>query len=226
MLDRDSIRKVLKILKEHYGNTGTALKFQNKFQLLVSTMLAAQSTDKQVNKITRSLYQQYPDAQAFSRLSLKELEDKIKSVGLYRNKAKNILATARILVEKHNGEVPNRREELTQLPGVGRKTANVVLSVGFNHDAIAVDTHVFRVSNRIGLANASNVEKTEEQLMGNIPKEEWSSAHHWLIWHGRKICKAQNPKCEICPIQEYCLFYQKTGESRESVVDSSASYDS
>jgi len=213
MLDRDSIRKVLKILKEHYGNTGTALKFQNKFQLLVSTMLAAQSTDKQVNKITRSF-------------SLKELEDKIKSVGLYRNKAKNILATARILVEKHNGEVPNRREELTQLPGVGRKTANVVLSVGFNHDAIAVDTHVFRVSNRIGLANASNVEKTEEQLMGNIPKEEWSSAHHWLIWHGRKICKAQNPKCEICPIQEYCLFYQKTGESRESVVDSSASYDS
>jgi len=207
MLKSSEIKEVLNILKEHYGNTRTALKFRTPFQLLVSTMLAAQSTDKQVNKITRSLYQHYPDAAAFAKLSPEELEEKIKSVGLYRNKARNIIAAARMILEKYRGEVPRTREELVKLPGVGRKTANVVLSVGFNHDAIAVDTHVFRVSNRIGLAEAPNVEKTEQQLMKNIPQKDWSDAHHWLIWHGRKICKAQNPACEICPIKDYCQYY-------------------
>lgn len=207
MLKPSEIKEVLNILKEHYGNKTTALKFRSPFQLLVSTMLAAQSTDKQVNKITQTLYRDYPDAVAFARLSPEELEEKIKSVGLYRNKARNIVAAAQMILEKFGGKVPRSREDLVKLPGVGRKTANVVLSVGFNHDAIAVDTHVFRVSNRIGLANAPNVEKTEQQLMKNIPKKDWSDAHHWLIWHGRKICKAQNPTCEICPVKDYCQYY-------------------
>ncbi len=219
MLNKKEIRRVLDILKETYGQTGTALKFRTPFQLLVSTMLAAQSTDKQVNKITRDLYRDYPDPQSFLKLSVEELEEKIKSIGLYRNKARHILATAKMLVEKYHGQVPQTREELVKLPGVGRKTANVVLSVGFNHDAIAVDTHVFRVSNRIGLANAPTPEKTELQLMENIPREEWSTAHHWLIWHGRQICKAQNPRCEVCPLRDYCEYYRSTagnGQMKEN----------
>lgn len=210
MLKKKEIRKVLDILKREYGNTGTALKFESPFQLLISTMLAAQSTDKQVNKITRELYQKYPDARAFARLTPEELEREIRSIGLYRNKARNIVATARLLVEKYGGRVPATREELVKLPGVGRKTANVVLSVGFHQDAIAVDTHVFRVSNRIGLARAKNVQETEQQLMKNIPREEWSAAHHWLIWHGRAICRAQNPRCDICPVRDFCQYYRQT----------------
>ncbi|MEJ2634804.1 MAG: endonuclease III [Calditrichia bacterium] len=208
MLKKTDVNKVLEILEKEYGNTGTALKFQSPFQLLVSTMLAAQSTDKQVNKITSELYRQYPEPKDFIRLSQDELEEKIKSIGLYRNKAKNILSMVRMLVSEYGSVVPQTREELVRLPGVGRKTANVVLSVGFRHDAIAVDTHVFRVSNRIGLASAKNVRETEEQLMKNIPQKDWSSAHHWLIWHGRQICRAQNPRCEICPVQEFCEYYK------------------
>lgn len=198
---------MLEILEAEYGNTTTALKYQTNFQLLVSTIMSAQSTDDQVNKITETLFREHPDAKAFAELSLEGLEKKIKKVGLFRSKAKNILATAHKIVDEYNGEVPRTREELTQLPGVGRKTANVVMSVAFGIPAIAVDTHVFRVSNRIGLANAKNELNTEKQLQKNIPEEKWSMAHHWLIWHGRKICKAQNPKCEICPLKEYCQYF-------------------
>ncbi len=210
MLNETEIKEVLRILKKEYGNTGTALKFRDPFQLLVSTMLAAQSTDKQVNKITGSLYREYPDVHTFLQLTAEELEEKIKSIGLYRNKARNILAVCHMLVEKYDGKVPDSREDLVKLPGVGRKTANVVLSVGFQQDAIAVDTHVFRVSNRLGLATAPNVEKTEQQLMQNIPQNEWSMAHHWLIWHGRLVCNAQRPKCEMCPLADYCEYYRES----------------
>ncbi len=213
MLKMEEISAVLQILKDKYGNTSTALQYLNHFQLLISTMLAAQSTDKQVNKITRQLYKDYPDAESFLKLTVEHLEEKIKSIGLYRNKARNILASCKMLIDKFGGEVPKNREELVQLPGVGRKTANVVLSVGFDYDAIAVDTHVFRVSNRIGLAASKNVENTERQLMENIPQEEWSNAHHWLIWHGREICKAQKPLCEICPLTDYCEYFRKTEPS-------------
>jgi endonuclease-3 len=206
-LTQINIGNILSILRKEYNDSTTALTFQTPFQLLISTILSAQSTDKQVNRITQSLYREYPDAQSFVTLSQEELESKIKSIGLYRSKARNILATCQILVEQFQGKVPANREELVKFPGVGRKTANVVLSVGFNHDAIAVDTHVFRVSNRIGLAKASTVEKTEEQLMKNIPQKDWSAAHHWLIWHGRLICKAQNPRCSECPVKNYCRFY-------------------
>ncbi|MEE9117306.1 MAG: endonuclease III, partial [Calditrichia bacterium] len=131
------------------------------------------------------------------------------TLGLYKSKAKNILNTCRLLLDKYNGDIPTTRKELIQFPGVGRKTANVVLSIAHDFDAIAVDTHVFRVSNRIGLAYAKNVRKTEEQLMEVIPKKEWSAAHHWLIWHGRKICKARKPLCNECFLIQYCLYYKK-----------------
>ena len=210
MLSKDKIQKVLEILEKEYGGSGTALNFKTPFQLLVATMMAAQSTDKQVNKITERLFKEFPDAQAFARLAPEELEEKIKKVGLFRSKARNIVATARKILSDYGGEVPRTRQELMKLPGVGRKTANVVISVAFDQDAIAVDTHVFRVANRIGLANAKTPRETEEQLMANIPREKWSAAHHWLIWHGRKVCKAQNPRCDVCPLTPYCEYYHNT----------------
>ncbi len=209
MLSKQKIKTVLKILENEYGDTTTALKYNSNFQLLVATILSAQSTDEQVNKITQPLFEEFPDARSFARLPLEELEDKIKRVGLYRNKAKNILAVAKTLAENYDGKIPATREELIKLPGVGRKTANVVMSVAYGFPAIAVDTHVFRVANRIGLAEAKNPMNTEKHLMENIPQEKWAKAHHWLIWHGRWICKAQNPKCEMCPLMEYCQYYQE-----------------
>ena len=204
----DSTRKkILSLLKVQYKDTTTALTFTSPFQLLISTMMAAQSTDVRVNIVTKNLFPDYPDANSFLSLSVAELEEKIKTVGLYKSKAKNILATCKILVENYNSKVPDTREELVTLPGVGRKTANVVLSIAHDFDAIAVDTHVFRVSNRIGMANAKNVKLTEEHLMQNIPKKDWSDAHHWLIWHGRKICKARNPLCDECFLQKYCKYF-------------------
>ena len=154
------------------------------------------------------MFKEYPDPKSFLKLSVKELEDKIRQIGLYRNKARSILAASKMLIENFNGKVPNTREKLMKLPGVGRKTANVVLSVGFNQNAFAVDTHVFRVANRLGLTNTKNPLDTEMQLMEIVPEEKWKKAHHWLIWHGRKICKAQKPLCEICPLKINCKYYQ------------------
>ncbi len=209
MLSPKNRLKVLQELEAHYGATTTALKYNSEFQLLVATIMSAQSTDDQVNKITDELFKEHPDAGSIASLSVEELENKIKRVGLYRNKAKNILAAAKILLEKYDGKVPQTREELMQLPGVGRKTANVVMSVAFGIPAIAVDTHVFRVANRIGLADARTPEETEQQLMKAIPREKWAAAHHWLIWHGRKICKAQKPRCEVCFLSPYCRYYKE-----------------
>ena len=207
-LTDSEIQTILGLLKDQYKDTTTALNFASPFQLLISTMLAAQSTDVRVNIVTKDIFPDYPDAKSFLKLSITELEEKIKTVGLYKSKAKNIHATCKLLVDNYNGMVPQTREELVKLPGVGRKTANVVLSIAHNFDAIAVDTHVFRVSNRIGLANAKNVEMTEDQLMQNIPQKDWSDAHHWLIWHGRKICKARNPVCKNCFLTKYCIYYR------------------
>ena len=209
MLGQSSIKKVLELLEVEYSDTTTALKFDSPFQLLISTILAAQSTDKRVNIVTGDLFQDYPDARSFLTLPISELENRIKTIGLYKSKAKNILATCRILVDKYDGKIPMTREELVELPGVGRKTANVVLSIVTDFNAIAVDTHVFRVSNRIGLAASGNVRKTEDDLMKNIPVNKWSNAHHWLIWHGRKVCRARNPSCDICILNLYCEYYRK-----------------
>lgn len=201
----DKKAKILEILGNKYPNPKTALKFSSTFQLLIATMLSAQSTDKQVNKITEKLFAKYPKLNDFLQLTADELVDEIKGCGLYKTKSKNILATCRILANKYKGEIPDNLEDLIALPGVGRKTANVVLSSGFGKNAIAVDTHVFRVANRLGLAQSKDVLGTERDLHNNIPEDLWSVAHHWLIFHGREICKARKPKCQICELKEYCL---------------------
>lgn len=200
---------ILARLQEVYKDLGCALRFKNPFELLVATILSAQATDKQVNKVTLNLFAKYPDAFAIAALSEEELAKEIKSIGLYKNKSKNILASSKIIAEKYGGIVPPEREILESLPGVGRKTANVVLSNAFGIPALAVDTHVFRVSNRLGLVDCVNVECTEKQLCAIIPKEYWSKAHHWLIWHGRLFCKARNPLCERCKLNDLCPTYLK-----------------
>ncbi|MBO2532704.1 MAG: endonuclease III [Planifilum fulgidum] len=192
-----------------YPDAHCELRFRNPFELLIATILSAQSTDRQVNKVTERLFAKYPTPQDFLSLSEEELAEEIRGLGLYRNKSKNILQTCRILVEQYGGEVPAEREALEKLPGVGRKTANVVLSNAFGIPALAVDTHVHRVSNRLGLATSNNPLETEKQLTRRIPREEWSIAHHRLIWHGRRICSARNPKCGICDLAPYCRFANK-----------------
>ena len=206
MLSEEQRAEALRILKKTYPDAKPALNFSSPFELLVATMLSAQCTDKQVNKCTAVLFPKYNTASAFAALDFETLEPYIKSCGFYRMKGEHILAMSRILVEQYNGEVPQTREELIKLPGVGRKTANVVLSNAFHVPAIAVDTHVFRVSNRIGLAEAKDVEHTERQLMENIPEQDWGDAHHWLIYHGRQVCAAQRPKCGECTLKEICTY--------------------
>lgn len=195
---------ILAKLEAEYAGTTTALNYSNPFELLVATILSAQTTDQQVNKITAPLFAKYPTPEALSKLTVEELAEEIKGVGLYRNKAKNILETARILLKDYNGQVPQDREALQSLPGVGRKTANVVLANAFNIPALGVDTHVFRVANRLGLASAKNPREVEEQLMKLIPREKWAQAHHWLIWHGRRVCGARKPDCARCFLNELC----------------------
>jgi len=206
ILKKTEISKILEILENEYPEAKTELEFQTPFQLLIATILSAQSTDVQVNKITRELFSKYPDATAFARAQQSQLEKDIQGVGLFRNKSKSIIETSKILTNKYKGVVPDKMEELIQLPGVGRKTANVVLSNAFNIPAIAVDTHVFRVSNRIGIANSKNPEATEMDLQKNIPREKWSQAHHWLIYHGRRVCHARKPACISCAVAELCRY--------------------
>lgn len=210
--------KILEILEQMYPNPKTALNHNSPFELLVATILSAQCTDERVNMITPKLFATYPDAYALSQATPDEVAELIKTAGLWQTKSKNLVATAKILVEQHGGEVPRTREELEKLPGVGRKTANVVLSNAFNIPAIAVDTHVFRVANRLGLADGNTPLAVEKQLMQVIPKEKWRDAHHWLIYHGRQICHARNPKCEDCPLKDLCRYYQEL-ESEEQKND-------
>jgi len=201
------IKEILRLLEEHYSDATTELKFNNPFELLIATMLAAQCTDRQVNKVTPELFRKYPGPAEMAALTPEELEREIYSCGFYKTKSRNIIETCKILLAKYGGEVPPDMKALTSLPGVGRKTANVVLSNAFGEDAIAVDTHVFRVSNRLGLADANDVLKTEQQLMQNIPKEKWSKAHHWLIYHGRRVCNARKPDCDNCFLQHLCRYW-------------------
>lgn len=207
-------REILDALYEMHPDAHCELEHENPFQLLVATVLSAQTTDKKVNQVTAKLFKIYKSPQDFAALDYSELEGQIKEIGLYRNKAKNIINLSRDLILNFNGEVPRTHEELMTLPGVGRKTANVVLSNAYGVPALAVDTHVFRVSNRIGLASATNVEETEKQLMKAIPKDEWINAHHTLIFHGRRICKAQNPNCAQCAIASKCKEYMKNNKKK------------
>ena len=210
LLSEQACAEALRRLAAAYPDAKPALEYRTPFELLVSTMLAAQCTDRQVNKCTRVLYEKYNTPAQFAALTEEQLEPYIKSCGFFRAKGKNILATSRLLVERYGGQVPPDRDALTQLPGVGRKTANVVVSNAFGIPAIAVDTHVFRVSNRIGLADAKTVEKTEEQLMARIPQKDWSAAHHWLIYHGRQVCGAKKPRCEGCCVACVCDAMHRT----------------
>lgn len=203
-------KEILEILKEDYPDAKCELNHKSPFQLLVATILSAQTTDKKVNEVTETLFKEYPDLDAFLTLTVEELESKIKQIGLYRNKAKNIIMMCQQLKEKYNGEVPRTMEGITSLAGAGRKTANVVLSNAFGVPSIAVDTHVFRVSNRLGLANSDNVLETEMQLRKELPKKEWSLAHHLLIFHGRYCCIARKPKCSQCRLTQYCKYYKET----------------
>lgn len=202
-------KEILDILKETYPDAKCELNYETPFQLLVATILSAQTTDKKVNEVTKDLFKEYPDVDSFLKLTNEELEEKIKQIGLYRNKAKNLVLMCRQLKENFNGEVPKTMEEIMSLAGAGRKTANVVLSNAFGVPSIAVDTHVFRVSNRLDLAHSENVLEVEKQLMKEIPKKEWSLTHHLLIFHGRRCCTAKRPKCSECPLNHICKWDDK-----------------
>ena len=195
---------ILERLRKAYAGAEIALDFGDKFQLLVAVILSAQCTDARVNMVTPALFARYPTAEAIAAAEPEDIEPYIRTCGLFTTKAKNIVAASRMIVEHNGGKVPNSMEELLELPGVGRKTANVVLSVGFAQDAIAVDTHVFRVANRTGLTRAKTPARSERQLMKVVPKQWWSRAHQWLIHHGREVCHARNPACARCVLVDLC----------------------
>lgn len=209
MLTKEEIKEAINILLELYPDAKAELNYSSSFELLIATILSAQCTDVQVNKTTEKLFKDYKTPEDYLGLTEEELGEMIRSCGFYKTKSKNILATSKLIVENFNGQVPDTLEELITLPGVGRKTANVVLSNAFGKPAIAVDTHVFRVSNRIGLADSKNVLDTERDLMDNIDKKTWSKAHHLLIFHGRRICKARKPLCKNCPLTDYCSYFKE-----------------
>lgn len=209
MLTKKEIKEVLDILLEQYPDAKAELDHSNPFELLVATILSAQCTDVRVNKITKELFSRVKTPQDYIDLGEKELGKIIYSCGFYRVKSENIIKTCKILRDDYGNKVPETIKELMTLPGVGKKTANVVASNAFGVPAIAVDTHVFRVSNRIGLAASDNVEKTEEDLMENIEKNMWTKGHHLLIFHGRRVCKARSPLCEQCRVKAYCLDYNE-----------------
>ena len=204
LLNEKDYKKALASLKKAYPNVRPALIYETPFELLVSTMLAAQCTDRQVNKVTAVLYPLYNTPEQFSKLTVEELEPYIHSCGFFHSKAKNIIAMSKILCDKYGGEVPRDRDLLTTLPGVGRKTANVVVSNAFGIPAIAVDTHVFRVSHRLGLSDGKTPEAVERDLERHIPVQDRAISHHWLILHGRYICTAHRPKCGQCAIKAWC----------------------
>ena len=205
---------ILKTLESLYPDAVPELHFTNPYETLVATMLSAQSTDKQVNKVTPAVFRDFPTVSSMAQTTPEILFPYVKSCG-FASKAANIVMAARKIMAEYGGEVPGDLDRLISLPGVGRKTANVVLANAFHIPAMAVDTHVFRVSNRLGLASAGSIEKTERQLMQNIPREDWIRAHHWLIYHGRAICIARRPKCEECMLLPHCPGGQKIIKARE-----------
>ncbi len=196
---------MLDLLLQAYPEAGCALEHVDTFELLIAVALSAQTTDVSVNKVTPQLFAKYPDAKALAEADQEDVIELIRTIGMYKTKSKNIIKLAQALCRDHGGIVPEDYDALVALPGVGRKTANVVLAEGFGHQKIAVDTHVFRVSNRIGLADEKDVLKTEYALMDILPEDRWTQAHHLLIWHGRRCCSARKPKCEDCPISGLCL---------------------
>lgn len=204
IMDKNS--EIIERLRTKYSDVRSALVYENPFELLVATILAAQCTDVRVNIVTKELFRRYKTPMELARADVAEVESYIKTCGLYKNKAKNLVECAKRLVSEYGGVVPCTMEELVTLAGVGRKTANVVLAFAFGLPAFPVDTHVGRVSNRIGFAHSDNPNVVERQATQIIKKEDWSQAHHWLIWHGRRVCKAQKPLCDICCIADLCPY--------------------
>jgi len=203
-------RKFFERLRSASPNPTTELGYRTPFELLVSVVLSAQATDRSVNAATAKLYPVANTPQALLALGMSGLIGYIKTIGLYRSKAKHIIETSRLLIERHGGEVPQSREALEALPGVGRKTANVILNTAFGHPTIAVDTHIFRVANRTGLAPGEDVREVEDKLMKLVPEEFRKDAHHWLILHGRYVCKARKPDCPACIVRDLCGYRGKT----------------
>lgn len=202
---REKVKQILLLFEKHHPHPTTELHYSNEYELLVAVILSAQCTDKRVNQITPALFRAYPTIESLAHATPDQVYERIKSCSYPNNKAKNLVAMAKYIVEHHSGNIPQDRDELLKVPGVGRKTANVILSVAFKKPVLAVDTHVFRVSARLGLTqNAKTPEQAESQLLQVIPKPYLRNAHHWLILHGRYICKARNPKCAHCFIASYC----------------------
>lgn len=212
---KDRYHAFVTYFSEHQPDAKTELDYRNPFELLVAVILSAQCTDKRVNMVTPALFERFPDAESLASASVDEVFQYIKSISYPNNKAKHLVGMAKMLLEKFDGVIPQTPEELQKLPGVGRKTANVVASVVYNAPAMPVDTHVFRVAARIGLTtNAKTPLAAEKQLVKHLLPETISIAHHWLILHGRYICVARNPKCEICPISGFCRYYQEVFGAR------------
>ncbi len=205
ILTSEEVRVVLNILKEMYPEASCELVHRTPFQLLAAVMLSAQTTDKRVNQVTEELFPKYPDAAAMSKADPAELQRILKPIGMYKTKTDKLLKLSRMLMDEYNGVVPEDQQLLEKLPGIGRKSANVVMADAFGHQRIAVDTHVFRVTNRIGLVSEKDVLSTEKSLMKVLPEDQWTACHHRLIWHGRRICSARSPKCGNCGLSAVCL---------------------
>lgn len=204
---KSNARKILQLLRKENPNPTTELVYSSNFELLISVVLSAQATDISVNKATKNLFVSHHTAEAIYALGEEGLKAYIKTIGLYNSKARNIINLCKILIEQHSSQVPNTRAALEKLPGVGRKTANVVLNTAFGQPTIAVDTHIFRVANRLGITKGKTPLAVEHQLLACIPEEFALNAHHWLILHGRYICKARTPLCAKCELKEYCEYY-------------------
>jgi endonuclease-3 len=205
--ENSNTKKIFELLEREYKGAKVALDFKTPLQLLIATILSAQCTDERVNKVTKSLFKKYKRAEDYAIVDLKKLEEDIRPTGFYKNKAKSLKNCCKKIVEDFKGKIPDTLEELITLPGVGRKTANIVLGSAYGRQAIAVDTHVNRVSNRLGLADTDDPDKIEEELCKIIPQDKWTEATHWLIQHGRRICNARKPLCDRCIVRDYCKFY-------------------
>jgi len=209
MLKKDRYKAFVEYFSKNQPDAETELHYHNPFQLLIAVILSAQCTDKRVNMVTPALFERFPSPQTLAETTSDIVFDYIKSISYPNNKAKHLVGMAKMLVEDFGSIVPATVEELMRLPGVGRKTANVIVSVVYNQPAMAVDTHVFRVARRIGLTKGTTVQPVEKDLIKNLPKDTIYIAHHWLILHGRYVCVARRPKCEICPLTSFCRFYEK-----------------
>jgi len=221
MLIKDRYKAFIEYFSTHNPDAQTELNYSNPYELLVAVILSAQCTDKRINQITPALFQRFPTVEDLAASSVEEIFSYIRSVSYPNNKAKHLYGMSHMLIEQFQSEVPEKIEELVKLPGVGRKTANVISSVVFHNPAMAVDTHVFRVSNRLGLTNQAKTPlASEKQLVKHLPKDSIAVAHHWLILHGRYICLARKPKCDICPITHFCKYFEKTKKAVPIPIDS------